>query len=386
VRDAGVYRVESRSHVNRYQLFVERALQLTRPAGRVGLVLPSGVISDAGSAPLRRHLFDRADIDSITGLDNRGGIFPIHRGLRFVLLTGTTGRSTSGPRCRFGVTRTDDLDTPNPSPPPFTITRRLLARLSGDDDLGIPEIGSERDLALVEKISARFHWLGSEDGWQVRFGRELNATDDREAFAPFSGTADARPVLEGKQVDPFRVSVETSQYELRKDATTRAVARRARLAYRDVASATNRLTLIAAVVPARVVTTHTLFCLKTPLPADAQQVLCALLNSFVANYLIRMRVNTHVTVGLVSRLPAPVVPSTSPVFATLARLAYALSRGRGTTERMPEYAALQAHVARLYGLTEEDFEHVLGTFPLIPEEVRKRALLDFRGLSLGSGL
>ncbi len=380
VRDAGVYQVESRSHLNRYQLFVERALQLTQPEGRIGLVLPSGIISDAGAAPLRRHLFDRTDIDSITGLDNRGGIFPIHRSLRFVLLTGTAGRPTSGPACRFGITRTDDLDTPTPSRPAFTITRRLLTRLSGDDDLGIPEISSERDLALVETISARFPWLGSEDGWQVRFGRELNATDDREAFAPFSGTTDARPVLEGKQVDPFRVSMDTSRYELRRDATTRAVPRRARLAYRDVASATNRLTLMAAIVPARAVTTHTLFCLKTPIPADAQQVLCALLNSFVANYLIRMRVNTHVTVGLVSRLPVPVVPGASPVFATIARLAHSLGSGRSPTERMPEYAALQAHVAHLYGLTEEDFGHVLTTFPLIPVEVKRRALLDFRDL------
>ena len=128
----------------------------------------------------------------------------------------------------------------------------------------------------------------------------------------------ARPVLEGKQIEPFRVSLDTI-------ADTSCVPeadredghpRRARLAYRDVASATNRLTLIAAVIPARAVTTHTLFCLKSPLPADAQQVLCGLLNSFVANYLIRLRVNTHVTVALVSRLPAPVVPSTSPAFET----------------------------------------------------------------------
>ena len=88
VREAGVYRVESRAHVNRYQLFVERALQLTRPDGRIGLVLPSGILSDSGTAPLRRHLFDQADVDSIAGLDNRHGIFPIHRSLRFVLLTG----------------------------------------------------------------------------------------------------------------------------------------------------------------------------------------------------------------------------------------------------------------------------------------------------------
>ena len=316
VRDAGIYRVESRAHVNRYQLFVERALQLTRPGGRIGLVLPSGILSDSGAAPLRRHLFDRADVDSIAGLDNRNGIFPIHRSLRFVLLTATAGRPTSGPACRFGIRHADDLEAQAPARPPVVIARPLLARVSGDDDLGIPEIGGERDLKLLEKISARFQWLGSEHGWNVRFGRELNATDDSGAFAPFTGADGARPVLEGKQIEPFRVSIDTSRYELRPGITVKKVMRRARLAYRDVASATNRLTLIAAVIPARAATTHTLFCLKSPLSADAQQVLCCLLNSFVANYLIRLRVNTHVTVALVSRLPAPVVPITSPAFET----------------------------------------------------------------------
>ena len=62
-----------------------------------------GWSTDAGAAPLRRHLFDHADVDTVTGLDNRGGIFPIHRSLRFVLLTATTGRPTRQIACRFGA-------------------------------------------------------------------------------------------------------------------------------------------------------------------------------------------------------------------------------------------------------------------------------------------
>jgi hypothetical protein len=163
-------------------------------------------------------------------------------------------------------------------------------------------------------------------------------------------------------------------------AATRGVARRARLAYRDVASATNRLTLIAAIVPASAATTHTLFCLRTVLPLDAQHVLCGLLNSFVANYLIRLRVHSHVTVWLVSRLPVPVIRRTDAAFGRLASLSRTLAQGRRPAEQMPEYAELQARVARLYGLSEADFEHVLRTFPLIPTEVREATLRVFREL------
>lgn len=128
-------------------------------------------------------------------------------------------------------------------------------------------------------------------------------------------------------------------------ARWRHAARRARLTYRDVASATNRLTLIALVVPPGVVTTHTLFCLTTPLTAAAQSVLCALLNSFVANYLARMRVSTHVTASLVSRLPAPVLRAPDPTFLRLASLARALAHGHRAAELMVEYTELQAIVA-----------------------------------------
>ena len=164
--------------------------------------------------------------------------------------------------------------------------------------------------------------------------------------------------------------------------TRRTIPQRARLAYRDVASATNRLTLIAAIVPARAVTTHTLFCLKTRLPMAEQHVLCALLNSFVANYLIRLRVNTHVTVALVSRLPVPVVRVGHPFFNRLSALSEALARSTSRVEDMEEYAELQAICARLYGLRREEFEHVLGTFPLIPAGVRASGAGGFQGPSL----
>jgi hypothetical protein len=381
VRESGVYGVESRAHANLYQLFVERALQLIRPGGRIGLVLPSGFASDAGAAPLRRHLFDRADVDAVTGLDNREGIFPIHRSTRFVLLTCTSGRATQAIRCRFGVTRAEELERTDEASPSITLTRAFLQRLSGPDDLGIPELTTPRDVALVEGISASVPRLGSEEGWGVRFGRELNASDDRHAFIEHTGAPDSRPIVEGKQIDPFRVALDRSRLELNRTAPIRrTIPQRARLAYRDVASATNRLTLIAAIIPARAVTTHTLFCLKTRLSMSEQHVLCALLNSFVANYLIRLRVNTHVTAALMTRLPVPVVREGHPLFEQLSALSTALARSSSAVEEMEEYAQMQALCAHAYGVSGDKFEHILGTFPLIPAEVRTRTLAAFNSL------
>ena len=383
IRDSGVYSVASRAHVNRYQLFVERALQLVRPGGRLGLVLPAGAASDAGAAGLRRHLFDRADVDSLTGLDNRRGIFPIHRSVRFALMTATAGRPTRAIACRFAIRDLDEMDAGSPG---VQLTRAFLVRLSGDDDLGVPELASAEDLGIVERISASLPWLGSDYGWRASFGRELNASDDRASFIARDDDRDARPVVEGKHLAPFHVALDRCALALPAAAAASArVPRRARLAYRDVASATNRLTLIAAIVPARAVTTHTLFCLKAPLASAAQHVLCALLNSFVANYLVRLRVNTHVTAALMSRLPVPLVRAGDPAFETLLGHATHLAHTTTPVEDTPEYAHLQATVARLYRLTRDEFAHVLGTFPLMPVGVRQRALALFDDSHLFTG-
>jgi hypothetical protein len=205
----------------------------------------------------------------------------------------------------------------------------------------------------------------------------LNATDDGGAFRARSAQSGGRPVVEGKHLEPFHVNVGKCRLELRADAgVSRRVPCRARLAYREVASATNRLTLIAAVVPPDVVTTHTVFCLKTPLPAAHQRVLCALLNSFVANYLIRLRVHTHVTASLLSRLPVPCIGSDHPAFDRLDTVTQLLAR-TSNVEASREYAELQAVAAHLYGLTARDFEHILTTFPLIAQSTREAALQRF---------
>src|SRR4029077_1111269 len=84
---------------NYHQLFVERAVSLTRAGGRVGLVLPAGLAIDSGSASLRRFLLTRCDVDALVGFENHKGVFPIHRSIRFLLLTATAGRPTHAIAC-----------------------------------------------------------------------------------------------------------------------------------------------------------------------------------------------------------------------------------------------------------------------------------------------
>ncbi|HOC17318.1 MAG TPA: N-6 DNA methylase [Vicinamibacterales bacterium] len=381
-RASGVYHLLSDGHRNRFQLFVERAVCLARRGGRVGLVVPSGLLTDCGCAPLRRLLVDRCEVDGMVCFDNAGRIFPIHRSVRFVAFTATSGVPAGRLPCRVGERDTSVLDRiPDHAGAehfPIVFTRGFLERVSGAD-LAVPDVRSAADLALLDRLVAAAPALGSPEGWNARFGRELNATDDNSLF--WKG-ASGMPIVEGKHVHPFRLELPASLTRLRPEAAAALGARgawfaRPRLAYRDVACATNRLTSIAAIVPAGYATVHTVFCLKTRLAEADQWFLCAMLNSLVVNFLVRLRVATHVTAGIVARLPVPRPPSHSPGFRRIAWMARRLG-GSTHPERDRRYALLQAEVARLYGLTEEQLEHVLAGFPLIEDETKRQVRAAWR--------
>lgn len=383
-RGSGIYALQGNGHANLYQLFLERMLLLLRRGGRLGVILPSGLAIDHGAAPLRRALFDRTAVDTLIAFENRDGVFPIHRGLKFLLLSTTAGGETSALPCRFGVRRPetlDDLPELGPDPAAVTVQRRLIDRFSGGE-AAVPDVRSTTDVDLLAHIAFTTPALGDADGWHVSFGREFNATDDRAHFHtadPTSPQQDDLVIVEGKHLTPFAIAVSSSSLRITPHTAARIVDpgrsfRRMRLAYRDVAAATNRLTLIAALVPVGVITTHTLFCLKTPLGDAEQRYLCAIFNSFVANYLVRLRVSTHVTTAIVERLPVPKPAHDSTGFSELTALCASLI----VDPLNPIlHAQLQARAAHMYALDRHQFRHVLDTFPLVPSADRDAAMRCF---------
>jgi hypothetical protein len=383
VRGSGHYPLQGRGHVNQYQLFVERALQWLKPHGRFGLILPSGIQSDVGSADLRRALIDGCELDTWLAFDNRRGIFPIHRGIRFVLLAGRTGGRTSSLALTSGLTEASSLDHLPEMPregggATVRLTRDFLERWD-PTHLTVPSLDTPLDAGIAWRALASPP-LSAPHGWGVRFGRELNATDDGRHLVAWSaggaapGDATCLPVVAGRHLRPFGIALDAVEHGIAPSAaaalldpgTSFGVAR---VCYRDVASASNRLTLIAALLPAGAVSTHTVFCAKQALSPLDGWCLVGLLNSLAANYVVRLQMATHVTTALMARLPVPrPAPGSSDVHA-LAALAERLSTGT-IEEDVDAYARLNAIVARLYGLSVEEYRHVVSTFPLLPEDLR----------------
>ena len=334
-RDSGVYHARSQGHAERVPA-VRRARDPPRAARRTHRRSSCRTASPPtrARAAASACCFASARTDAIVGFDNRRGIFPIHRSVRFLLVTATRGGATRELRCRFGLQDPAVLDGLAERPPrealPIGFTPALLERLSGPD-LAIPDVRSPDGPRARRALARCIRGCRIAGGWGAALrARAERHRRSRPLHAPTAAacrsSTDARRAVSRRTrpAPPARLA----RRRPRGCSTGRPRSARARLAFRDVASATNRTTLIAAIVPAGCVTTHTLFCLRTPLPRTDQWMLCALLNSYVANFLVRLRVTSHVSLSIVQALPVPRrrSPRRSP-----ARPAAAVPRGRPPT-------------------------------------------------------
>jgi hypothetical protein len=355
VRESGLYPLCQRGHLNLYQAFIERSLSLVRPGGRAGLIVPWGFAVDDGASPLRSALVDAGALDTIVGFDNARGLFPIHRGLRFAVMVATPGSAPRDTHGAFGLSTTGDIETlgeSNDAALPVRLSSKVLATIGGPTRR-IPDLRSPEDLEWLSRVMAAHPALGTPEGWHARFSRELNASDDRDAFIP-APRAGALPVADGKHIGPFALHLDRcDRFILRQVAQQRLPDgrfTRDRLVYRDVSGVGNRFTLVTAVMPGGVVTTHTLFCLRNDVPLAQHHFLCGIFNSQVLNRVVRMLMGSHVTTSLVEQLPVPRWDG-SQRQRRISRIARMLTKsGLSATAKERLQARLNAEVNALYAV------------------------------------
>jgi hypothetical protein len=182
-----------------------------------------------------------------------------------------------------------------------------------------------------------------------------------------------------------------------------------RIVLRRQSASTNERTLITTIIPrafhadnlaaVRVLDDH-----GRHLITDAEQVfLCAILNSFCLDFVVRQRVTNNLNFFYLYQLPTPRLRDkdpqfraivnqtarlicTTPEFDDLAREVGLKGHKQGVTDAVQRAvlrAELDGLIAHLYGLTETEFAHVLSTFPLVPDPVKIAAHNAYRDVERG---
>ena len=299
-RTSGDYPLLSGGDINLYSLFVERAMTIVKPDGMVGLLTPSGIASDKTAARFFKGVSTQGRLRALYDFENKKVFFPdVHASFKFCIFVASPSPVKDPARCAFYLHSAAELDdpercfplaaadfdrvNPNTGTAPIFRTRRdaeLTTAIYGRLPVLVDRSSGEEVKAWPVKYSTMFHM--ANDSGLFRTREEL---EEQEGAYPVGGnrfsspSGDWVPLYEGKMVqafdhraaditqnvknlfrpgqqetipssaktDPDRFPV--PRYYVKEDPERWHWPDHWVIAFKDITAATNRRTMIAAIVP-----------------------------------------------------------------------------------------------------------------------------------------
>ena len=484
-RSCGDYPLLSGGDLNLYALFVERAMALVKPHGLVGMLTPSSLASGKTGAAFFRRVAQEGRLKVLYDFENRKTFFPdVHGSLRFCIFVARKNPQgllrdplAGAVNCAFRLSSIAQLDDPERR---FLLRAEDFARVNPNTGTA-PLFRTRRDARITTNIYRRLPVLVNRSGdrvrrsWPVTYRRMFDMSADSHLFrsaqemqrqnvrvSNTTGPGGTRqggrwlPLYEGKMMQAFDhraadIIVNKSnmfrpaQQRLLQNSEKTNPDRRPRwrhyvkvdakhwfwpdewvIAFKDVTSATNMRTMIAAILP-RAAISHKLPLLllngNITRRSSWACFILANLNSIIFDFIVRQKLyGTSLTLHILEQLP--VVPpgrfripmgSTTVaaiIMAAVLELTYttwdltAFARDLGhrgppfvwnPQRRLQLRARLDALFFLLYGITNEtEIRYIYSTFPILQKEELDRyghyrsaetclkALRTFRRLRHGS--
>lgn len=188
LRDSGRFPLAGRGDVNTYAVFAEAASLGIAPTGRLGLVLPTGIATDATTAPFFSDLVRTARLASFLDFENEAFILSrdVHHSVRFSLFTVTgVGARVDEASFAFGTRYMEDLDGRRFAMPPEEIL--LVNPNTGT----LPVFRTRRDAEITLGIYRRVPVLmkepdengwGGTNPWGLTFMTMFHMSNDSHLF------------------------------------------------------------------------------------------------------------------------------------------------------------------------------------------------------------
>ncbi len=406
---AGPYPGMGEGHADLYKAFCWRFWTLLRAGGRSGIVLPRGALSAKGSAPWRKAVLTEGSFVDVTSLVNTNkwvfeevhpqyslalvalqkGVAertvtlrgPFHTKHEFDAAAGQTGSTFSAEEFSSWSTGAAFPMMPDVPAGEVFLRMRQHPRLDAPDGHWAfkPLQGD-----FNQTTEKRFFDVGFTDGdLTVYKGSSFNLwNSDTDSPFALAKSSEVVPELLRKRRRQARTS--SSPYfglpqRIVDDASTLACLH-PRIAFRDIARATDTRTVLAALVPPNVVLTNKApYLVRCRGNEGDEAYLLGVLSSipldWYARRYVEISLNFHILNSFPIPRPEPDNPLRQRVLEISGRLAAVDSRFAEWANKVgvpfglvPDadkedlIAELDAVVALLYGLNERDVEHVFETF------------------------
>ncbi len=357
VGKSGMFPLTSIGRINTASLFAELSLRVIHPQGRVGMVLPSSIATDASNQVFFRHLMQHGHVRHLYDFENKRSIFPgVHSSYKFSLvsLAGKAVEWTSKPVFAFYLHDPSQLKDGERL---FHLTYSDLEKINPETKT-CPVFRARCDAEIVFDIYDRLPVLGvtGEDSWKCRltrmFSKHLKEFRDQEFLDQRGFELEGNvyrkdgqaylPVYEAKMTqiyDHRAASVVISPTALIRQAQPRALskeehlsptavplprywvnketveakldgyARPFLLAFTDITAPTNQRTMLARFIP-RVGVSATLNVILVDDERVNGACLLANLNALVFDFVARQKMGgIHFTFYILRQLP--VLPPSS---------------------------------------------------------------------------
>jgi len=409
--------LSTKKNVNSYAVFLELTLKLLSSTGISGLVIQSGIATDAINQNLFSYIVRNRCLVSLYDFDNRKAIFPsIHRMFKFCLITCSAKSNLQKPEYAFFLQSINDLKDEERK---FSLSEDDFRLISPNTGL-CPTFRYKVDASLVLKIytkSGVFIEDNQNNGnkWGASIKRIFSTSYDGEWFIKYSShnfdlknhffvyeaklfhqfdhryaTYEGNEVREFPYLEKGPNSSITALRLIKNNEVNRRLelqnwSKNYLLAYRDITNATNIRTCIASILP-KCATDDTIRVIFIGFgTANEHALLLANLNSLVLDYSARNTVpSTHLSEYLAKQLPilSPdfydnrdykfIIPRVVElVYTDWDLLSFAAEIGIKhqpfrweEDRRFSLRAELDAYYTRLYGLNRDELKYILD-----PEEL-----------------
>ncbi|MEF9907159.1 Eco57I restriction-modification methylase domain-containing protein [Streptomyces sp. P9-A2] len=182
------YLLTGRGDINTYAVFAETDRMLTGPRGRTGVIVPTGIATDATTQFFFKDLVKHKSLAALFDFENAAPLFPgVHRSFKFCVLS-LTGTEISATVARFGFFLHDPAELTDAGKT-FPLTPEEIILLNPNTGT-CPVFRSRRDAEITLGIYRRVPVLVDEakgaDGnpWGVSLMRMFDMSNESHLFRP----------------------------------------------------------------------------------------------------------------------------------------------------------------------------------------------------------
>ena len=182
LRACGRYPLTGHGDLNTYAVFAEAGRSLLNPRGRMGLIVPTGIATDATTRRFFRDVVESGSLVSLLDFENRRRLFrDVDSRFRFTLLT-LAGPDRREPAAQFAFFLHDPAQAQDPRRR-FSLTPGQIALLNPNTGT-CPSFRGRRDAQLVLEIYRRVPVLRGPGGdpWGLSFRRMFDMSNDAHLF------------------------------------------------------------------------------------------------------------------------------------------------------------------------------------------------------------